>query len=664
MKTRMKAMMSAMWVTPCMLLAPIAASASEPVTRTAPVEQVVEAVEKAVATPNAPKVVEEAKTTDETAAPGEASRTEAPQVAETKAPAASETSSAVKAGTVATAPATSTAPEAEKLDITTNVTAETPIGTKASQQASVELPKLPNLPRTLPVSLIDQQADEDIADALQTLSKALPRSKNFYIKRDNAAVQTFYQQRNFVPAWFEDGNLTKNARKLVFALSRADLDGLNPSDYVTNALTVSRKKQSSASEIAKADLALSLAITKYTRHAYAGRVDPRSFSKKEITIKPHLPDSISALQEVMTASVPVEKLRSFNPQHKGYIALRTEYNKLRMQGTGEQFEPIPAGKSMKVGKHDKRVPLLYARLGLSLPAEKPTLYTKALAAEVKKYQKANGLVDDGIVGKGTLAIMNGSKKDLMEDMIANMERWRWLPRDLGRFHVFVNIPTYHVQVVKNDQKIHETRVVVGKRSNKTPVFSDQMEYLVVNPYWNVPRSIASKELLPKIRTNPSQFFSTRNYQVLASVKGRTRVVDPSQLDWSKIDAKQVRLRQTPGTRNALGRIKFMFPNKHAVYLHDTPSRSLFKRDYRAFSHGCVRVHKPLEFAEFILSEEKAWNAARVKKMIGGNERRINLKRKIPVHLAYFTTWMSEEGTLQIRSDIYGHNAKVKKKLGL
>ncbi len=659
MKTRMKAMMSVMWVTPCMLLAPIAASASETVTGTAPLEQVVEAVEKAT-----PKVVEEAKTVDETAAPSEASGTEAPQVAETKAPVTSETSSPAKAEAVAAAPATPAAPEAEKLNVTTDVAAESQIGTQASQQASVELPKLPDLPRVLPVSMIDQQADQDVADALQALSQALPRSKNFYIKRDNAAVQTFYQQRNFAPAWFENGNLTKNARKLVFALSRAELDGLNSSDYATNALTVSRKKQSSAAEIAKADLALSLAITKYTRHAYAGRVDPRSFSKKEITIKPHLPDSISALQDVMTASVPVEKLRSFNPQHKGYVALRSEYNKLRMQGTGETFAPIPAGKSMKVGKHDNRVPLLYARLGLTIPAEQPTLYTKVLAAEVKKYQKANGLVDDGIVGKGTLAIMNGSKKDLMADMIANMERWRWLPRDLGKFHVFVNIPTYHVQVVKNEEKIHETRVVVGKKSNKTPIFSDQMEYLVVNPYWNVPSSIASKELLPKIRTNPSQFFSTKNYQVLASVKGRTRVVDPSQLDWSKVDAKQVRLRQTPGTRNALGRIKFMFPNKHAVYLHDTPSRSLFNRDYRAFSHGCVRVHKPLEFADFILSEEKAWNAARVKKMIGGSERRINLKRKIPVHLAYFTTWMSDEGTLQIRSDIYGHNAKVKKKLGL
>lgn len=614
MKLRVKALMSAIWVTPCLFLAPglhLQANAEQGQTNQEQAQQ------KQITAP----LIDANSTTPLAKAP-------------------------------------------QQLDIAPVISASTQIGTALTQQAKVTLPKLPDLPRQLPISTIDQQADQDIIDALALQTKALPRSKNFYIKRDTAAVQTFYQERDFSPAWFENGSLTKQARKLVFALSRADLDGLNPHDYATNALVIGRKKHTSPSEIAKADLALSMAITKYTRHAYAGRIDPRTFSKKEITIKPHLPDSISALSSIMRAKAPVSVMRGFNPSHRGFLALRDEYNKLRMKGIGEEHPPIKAGKSMKVGKHDKRVPSLYARLGLNLPADKPTLYTKALAAKVKTFQKANGLIADGIVGKGTLAVLNGNKKDLMADMVANMERWRWLPRDLGQFHVFVNIPTFHVQVVKNDKRIHQTRVVVGKKANKTPIFSDQMEYLVVNPYWNVPRSIASKELLPKIRTNPAEFFSSKNYQVLASVKGRTRVVDPSQLDWSKIDAKQVRLRQTPGTRNALGRIKFMFPNKHAVYLHDTPSRSLFNRDYRAFSHGCVRVHKPLEFADFILSEEKAWNAERVKKMIGGNERRINLKRKIPVHLAYFTTWMSEEGTLQIRSDIYGHNAKVKKLLKL
>ena len=518
--------------------------------------------------------------------------------------------------------------------------------------------------RTYRPSSIDQQADQDIRDDLKTAITNLPAGKDFLTKRDHAALVSFYEARDFRPAWYEDGMMSKSARKLVFALSRADVDGLAPADYTTPALSIGRKSGSASSEIAKADVALSLAITRYTREAYAGRVDPRMFSKKEMTIKPHYPDSIKALASILRADDPVAEMRSFNPHHKGFLALRDEYNRLRFEGRQETLPDVPSGKSMKLGMRDERVPLLRRKLGISVPEENANVYSSEVEEAVVQYQTDNGLIADGIVGNATLAILNENREELLADIVANMERWRWLPRDLGEFHILVNIPTFHVEVVKDDKIIHQTRVVVGKSHHKTPLFSDQMEYLVVNPYWNVPRSIASKELIPKIRNNPAAFFSNANYQVLASVKGRTQVIDPNMLDWDKVKADQVRLRQTPGTRNALGNIKFMFPNSHAVYLHDTPSRSLFNRDYRAFSHGCVRVQNPMDFAEVVLSQTTDWNASRVRKMIGGNERRVNLDHKIPVHIAYFTTWMSESGTLQLRTDIYGHNAKVKKALGL
>ena len=516
------------------------------------------------------------------------------------------------------------------------------------------------------VSWPDQMADQDVTDAIATTIAALPKTKNFLVKRDNAAIVAFYKERDFSSAWFDNGEPTEAARKLVFALSRASSDGLDPSDYTTTVLTISRNRGASAEAIAEADIALSLALTKYTRHAYAGRIDPRQFSKKEITIKPHYPDSIAALNKLVQADNPRTVLASFNPTHKGFVALRAEYNRLRMAKAKADTPPVPAGKSLKAGMSDPRVPLLRKKLGLAEPAEteNTTLYSKDLAAEVKKFQAANGLIADGIAGKATLRVLNDNRKDLMADMVANMERWRWLPRKLGTFHVFVNIPTFHAQIVRKDNIIHKTRVIVGKSRHKTPVFSDQMEYLVVNPYWNVPKSIASKELLPQIKTDPAAFFSKRNYQVLASIKGRTQVIDPAQLDWDKVEASQVRLRQPPGARNALGNIKFMFPNRHAVYLHDTPSRGLFNRDYRAFSHGCVRVHDPFDFADVILSQTEKWDAKRIKRMLGGKESRVNLAKKIPVHIAYFTTWMSEDGVLQIRSDIYGHNKRVKKLLGL
>ncbi|SFO49883.1 Murein L,D-transpeptidase YcbB/YkuD [Cohaesibacter marisflavi] len=539
-----------------------------------------------------------------------------------------------------------------------------PVATQIQDQIRIQS-VIDNMHRVT-LGAIDQQADQDLADAISAAIDTMPQAPDFLTKRDNAALVAFYEERAFAPAWFNNGEWTAKARKLIFNLARAERDGLDPSDYKTPSLATSRKKGTSAGAIAKADLALSLALTRYTRHAYAGRVDPRIFSKKEVTIKPHYPDSIDALNQIVKADNPVAKMRSYNPQHKGFLALRAEYNHLRAQGSEDDTPPIASGKSLRVGMRDDRVPLLRRKLGLAAAKDESsnTLYSKELAKAVETYQSDNGLIADGIVGNATLSVLNNNRRDLIADIIANMERWRWLPRDLGDFHVMVNIPTYNLEVVKNGKTIHETRVVVGKKAHKTPVFSDEMEYVVVNPYWNVPRSIASKELLPKIKANPAAFFSNQNYQVLASVKGRTQVIDPSKLDWDRVEADMVRLRQTPGTRNALGNIKFMFPNQHAVYLHDTPSKSLFNRDYRAFSHGCVRVNKPFEFADVILSQTSKWDASRIKAMLGSNERRVNLTKKIPVHLAYFTTWMSHEGTLQLRSDIYGHNAKVKAALGL
>ncbi|WP_162916909.1 L,D-transpeptidase family protein [Cohaesibacter haloalkalitolerans] len=545
-------------------------------------------------------------------------------------------------------------------------------GEHASNAAAVQIEDqlrvrkvLDNLHRVT-LGAMDQQADRDIADSIEIAVNSIPQSADFLTKRDNAALVAFYQERSFRPAWFEDGKWTASARQLIFNLARADRDGLDPADYKTPSLGIVRARGASADTIAEADIALSLAITRYTRHAYAGRVDPRIFSKKEVTIKPHYPDSIGALDQIAKASDPVTTMRSYNPQHKGFLALRAEYNRLRAASTTDTTPPVAEGKSLKIGMRDERVPLIRRKLGLPAVEDEAeaNLYSKDLAKTVEKFQADNGLIADGITGNATLAVLNDNRKDLVADLVANMERWRWLPRDLGDFHVLVNIPTYTLEVVKNGKTIHETRVVVGQKAHKTPLFSDEMEYLVVNPYWNVPSSIASKELLPKIKADPAAFFSNTNYQVLASVKGKTQVIDPAKLDWDRVEANMVRLRQTPGDYNALGDIKFMFPNQHAVYLHDTPSRSLFNRDYRAFSHGCVRVNNPMEFADVVLSQTAAWDAKRIKALIGSSERRVNLDRKIPVHLAYFTTWMSDAGTLQLRPDIYGHNKTVKQALGL
>lgn len=251
------------------------------------------------------------------------------------------------------------------------------------------------------------------------------------------------------------------------------------------------------------------------------------------------------------------------------------------------------------------------------------------------------------------ALKNADNSAKIELLAANMERWRWLPRELGDTHIFVNIPQFQLKVIKNHQITHQTRVVVGKPETPTPVFSEEMEHIVVNPAWNVPISIARKEFLPKLQRDP-QALSRQGIEVIAG----GRVINPAQIDWSKANINRVYFRQPPGDRNALGHIKFMFPNEHAVYLHDTSSRALFQRDVRAFSHGCVRVMHPFELAEVVLRNQKNWSAERIKSMVGRGERTIFLEQKLPVHLAYFTLKVNENGELEKFTDIYSLDRKM------
>jgi murein L,D-transpeptidase YcbB/YkuD len=219
-------------------------------------------------------------------------------------------------------------------------------------------------------------------------------------------------------------------------------------------------------------------------------------------------------------------------------------------------------------------------------------------------------------------------------------------------------------VVDEGTVVHETRVIVGKPANPTPTFSNAISHLVVNPYWNVPTSILRNEMLPEIRANPYGYFARHGYQVLANVGGRMRQIDPGWVNWYRINPLSVRIRQVPGDANALGNIKFMFPNQHSVYLHDTPTKSLFNRDGRAFSHGCVRVQNPLEFADAILPvAAPEWNSSRLERLFGGKERRVDLDNPVPVHLAYFTMIVGEDGALRHFEDVYGYDREMTEFLG-
>jgi murein L,D-transpeptidase YcbB/YkuD len=472
------------------------------------------------------------------------------------------------------------------------------------------------------------------------------------------ALTAFYAARQYRPLWSENGQWSVQAKAAAARIARAAEDGLDPRAYRLPAAP----DAASTDALASADIELSAAVVAYASQAQGGRIDPHSISPL-ITAKPTKPEAAAVLAKVAAATDTAGVLDSYNPPHDGFRKLRSKLAELRKaRGARDTLPEVPAGRLIRPGMADPRVPVLRARL--DVPARSDTVYNEELVEAVRAFQRSKGLSDEAVVGNLTLAALNDEiSNDPMADTLVNMERWRWLPRDLGRMHVFVNIPEYHAWVMKDGAAIHDTRVVVGLPTNQTPVFSDAIQFMIVNPSWNVPYSIASKEMLPKLQQDPT-YLARQGIEVVQVRGNRRQVIDSTAVDWTNTSLKGLHFRQPPGERNALGNIKFMFPNEHAVYLHDTPSRTLFGRATRSLSHGCVRVEDPFALAEVLLGVENGWSKEKVKRLIGGSERRINLKTPVPVHLAYFTAFVDDTNTLKTHKDIYGHDARMRAALNL
>jgi murein L,D-transpeptidase YcbB/YkuD len=502
-------------------------------------------------------------------------------------------------------------------------------------------------------SINDHTVDPMMA-AIRSVLGGAGKHGAFVDKRDTAAVAEYYAERGFEAAWTADGVLTERGRAIAQRLRDAAADGLDPRAY----LTPPAHGFVDIRSLARADVMLSLSIVTYARHAYGGRVVPSKISSS-IDYKPNVLDPVAVLSDVISADDPVTALGAYNPQHPEFEALRAHLATVRADRS--ELPPfIPAGKFMKLGSKDKRVIVLRERLKVTDLTGAPELFDEILDEAIRAYQETAALTVDGIVGPGTLASLNQAAQNREAIIVANMERWRWMPKDLGRLYVRVNVPNFNLDIYRDGEVYHTTRIVVGKPANKTPIFSDEIEHVIVNPTWNIPASIARNEFLPKLRKNRG---SLNGYNVYANIKGRFRRVDPTFVNWSNVDMRKIQIKQPPGNRNALGQVKFMFPNKHAVYLHDTPSKSLFKKDYRAFSHGCMRVNNPWDFADALLEADPKITGDLVHKMVGGREQQLNLQQHIPVHVTYFTAWIDADGELQTRGDVYGHDGRLNKALG-
>ena len=457
-------------------------------------------------------------------------------------------------------------------------------------------------------------------------------------KTDRQAVEAFYVGRGFAPLWVEGGVANQRALSAIVRLKQAAADGLDPSDYPTPDFGAAAGHPDL---LADDELKLTSAALTYARHAQIGRVH---FSRVSPDIYYNLdaPDPREVLPRLALAKDVGEALGAYNPPQEAFEQLRAKLAEVRGQGEAAVATRIAAGALLRVGMKDDRVPLLRQRL--RVPAENgESTYDNALSDAVRTFQHQHDLKPTGNLNAATIDALNGAPHGhVAEVLIANMERWRWLPRDLGKTHVMVNIPDYSLKVVHNGTTVWHTRIVVGKPSTPTPLLSEPMKYITVNPTWNVPPSIVQNDYLPALQYDPDA-LARIGLEVEYNADGSLHIFQP------------------PGEGNALGRLRFNFPNKFLVYQHDTPDKYLFAREKRAYSHGCMRVQNPLDYAQILLSyaaPNEGYTAERLRYMFGSEEYDINFSTLIPVHVTYQTAFVDESGKLELRDDVYGRDART------
>jgi L,D-transpeptidase YcbB len=516
--------------------------------------------------------------------------------------------------------------------------------TPAPQAAAPQPPAATTAPVGAPA--VAANPDAPTIDALRDLiTTKLTRMVDR--KADRAAIEAFYAGRNYAPLWMTDGAANERAKSAMARLSNADEDGLDPADYPLPLV----KAGAEPAALADAEIRLTNAVLAYARHAQIGRVH---YSRVSADVAYNLvpPEPAEVLTKMVSTANAGDALLGYQPPHAAYKALRAKLAEMRGRRGEAGPAKIPSGPVLKYAKtkrggvvlmQDERVPLLRERLGL--PAVKDDInYDSTLLEAVAAFQKQKGLPANGSLTQQTVDALNGRRPERDADIImANMERWRWVPRDLGKAHVVLNIPDYTLQVYNNGASIWKTRVVVGKPgTHATPLLSETMKYITINPTWNVPPSIVYNEYLPALQQDPT-------------------VLKRMGLNLVQNRDGSVHISQPPGEGNALGRIRFNFPNKFLVYQHDTPDKNLFAHERRAYSHGCMRVQDPAKYAEVLLSlalPGQGYTQERIKSMYGRAEQDIKFPNPIPVHITYQTAFVDDHGHLQIRDDIYGRDQRL------
>ena len=473
-------------------------------------------------------------------------------------------------------------------------------------------------------------------------------------------MRRFYRKRQYQPAWSDVNGPRPQAEQLAQAAgSVAAAEGLDPRRYQSEQLAglLSQMKEDESLEspeaqrrLADLDVEMTFVYLTLAAHTAIGRVQPE-------TLRIHWEDQSrnvdldARLEKALQSEDVAASLQSLAPPDPRYARLRDALARYREIASRGGWPKIPEG--LDRGARGAGVLALRNRLTAEgdLPAVRPDggeeregqqplpVFDDAVAQAIARFQRRHGLKPDGKLGEDTLAELNAPVQERIQQIELNLERWRWLPSSLGESYVWVNVPEFRMELYDGGRKALDMAVVVGKQQSQTPVFSDVMEYMELNPAWNIPKSIAEEEILPKLASDPS--YMARN-----------------NMEWVG-EGENQRIRQRPGPDNPLGQVKFMFPNEHDVYLHDSPADHLFSRDDRDFSHGCVRLERPVQLAEYLLRDNPEWRGTKVREaIVSGEHRTVKLPRKLPVHILYFTAWVEDNGVVHFRKDVYGHDRKL------
>lgn len=539
------------------------------------------------------------------------------------------------------------------------------------------------------------------AEIRGSLDEASIRPEDEEQRRAWEATVAFYTARDFAPAWIDRHGPGETSEELLAVLESARGEGLDAGNYDLTALQALRERAVEDVEaeapglerrLADFDLFSTYTALAHIVHLTRGRVRPEDLGVEWYS-EPREIDAAAVLEGALSGqdlAGTLAELAPQDPQYERLVEARERYQAIVEAGGWPQ---VAAGGALEPGATGPAVATLRRRLAIEgdLPdasegENAEATFDAALVEAVKRFQASHGLEADGALGEATVQALNVPAADRLRTIELNLERWRWMPEDLGDRYIAVNIPAYDMWVVDGGERVLEMPVIVGKRMNQTPVFSDTMTFLVLNPSWHVPESIATAEILPKIRRDPS-YARREGLELTRTVDGQEVAVDPSALvetvvaeepaddqPWWRFGANRetkpatevrtvsldgVRVRQRPGSANPLGRVKFMFPNEHNIYLHDTPGDHLFASADREFSHGCVRLAEPFALADYLLSGQDGWSRQRIDEVLAsGDETEVKLDEAMPVHLLYWTAWVADDGAVHFQGDAYGHDARL------